>query len=95
MASGAAAAGADPLGYGDEQIYDWLDQAAVEIDRARREELLQMATERTAQLYYGNSWGFSNIYTGKGSYVKNFNGGWWTVDLATPDNLVWIAADER
>ncbi len=86
---------ADPLGYGDEQIYDWLDQAAVEIDRARREELLQMATERTAQLYYGNSWGFSNIYTGKGSYVKNFNGGWWTVDLATPDNLVWIAADER
>ncbi len=81
---------ADPLGYGDEMLYDLLDQAAVEIDRAHREDLLQAATRRTAELYYGNSWGYFNIYTAKRSTVKNFTGGWWTVDLATPDNLVWL-----
>ena len=85
---------ADPFGYGDELLYDLLDQAAVEPDRAKREELLQMATRRTAELYYGNSWGFFNIYTAKRSTVKNFNGGWWTVDLATPDSLVWLDEGE-
>lgn len=85
---------ADPLGYGDDMLYDLLDQAAVEIDRAHRLELLQAATRRTAELYYGNSWGWYNIYTAKGSHVKNFNGGWWTVDLATPDNLVWLDEGE-
>ncbi|MCY3934870.1 MAG: ABC transporter substrate-binding protein [Chloroflexi bacterium] len=85
---------AEPLGYGDELLYDLLDQAAVEIDRAHREDLLQQATRRTAELYYGNSWGWFNIYTAKRNTVKNFNGGWWTVDLATPDNLVWLDEGE-
>ena len=75
-------------------LYDLLDQAAVEIDRAHREELLQAATRRTAELYYGNSWGYFNIYTAKRNTVKNFTGGWWTVDLATPDNLVWLDEGE-
>ena len=84
----------EPLGYVDEPLYELLDQAAVEIDRAKREELLQAATRHTAANYYGNSWGYFNIYTAKRNTVKNFNGGWWTVDLATPDNLVWLDEGE-
>jgi ABC-type transport system substrate-binding protein len=86
---------ASELGYADEQVWDYLSQAAVEMNEARREELLQNATRRVAELYWAPSWGYFNIFTVKRTYVKDFEGGEWTLNLVTDDHNVWIAEDER
>ncbi len=86
---------ASPLGYKDQQIFDWLAQAAVATDEAARETELQNATTRIAELYWQSSFGFFNIFTVKRSYVKDFQGGEWTLNLVTDDHNVWIAEDEK
>ena len=86
---------ASPPGYKDQQIFDWLSQAAVATDEAARETELQNATTRIAELYWQSSFGFFNIFTVKRSYVKDFQGGEWTLNLVTDDHNVWIAEDEK
>jgi peptide/nickel transport system substrate-binding protein len=86
---------ASPLGYQDDQIFEWLSQAAVETNEAERIEQLQNATKRIGELYWDPSFGFFNIFTVKRSYVKDFQGGEWTLNLVTDDHNVWIAEDER
>lgn len=84
-----------PLGHADEEIWDLLAKAAVNMDEAEREQQLQAATTRIAELQWLISWGHYNIFTAKRSYVKDFFGGEWTLNLCTDDHNVWIAEDER
>lgn len=86
---------ASPLGYTDDQIHEWLSQAAVEMDEPTREVQLQNATKRIQELNWLISWGHYNIFTAKRTYVKDFFGGEWTLNLVTDDHNVWIAEDER
>ena len=83
------------LGYEDEEIFDLLDAAAVNLNEEEREEQLQAATRRIAELYWEPAFGFFNIFTVKNNYVKDFFGGEWTLNLVTDDHNVWIAEDER
>jgi peptide/nickel transport system substrate-binding protein len=83
------------LGYEDEEIFDLLDKAAINLNEEEREQQLQAATRRVEELYWGPSFGFFNIFTVKNNYVKDFYGGEWTLNLVTDDHNVWIAEDER
>lgn len=83
------------LGYEDEEIFDLLDKAASNLNEEEREQQLQAATRRIAELYWEPAWGFFNIFTVKNNYVKDFFGGEWTLNLVTDDHNVWIAEDER
>ena len=60
-----------------------------------REEQLQAATRRVAELYWEPAFSFFNIFTVKNNYVKDFFGGEWTLNIATDDHNVWINEDER
>lgn len=82
-------------GYEDEQVFELLDLAAANVNEEERIEQLQAATRRIAELYWGSSFGFFNIFTVKNNYVKDFQGGEWTLNLVTDDHNVWIAEDER
>lgn len=84
-----------PLGHADDEVWDLLFQAATEMDEALREEQLQGATTRIAELQWLISWGHYNIFTVKRPYVKDFFGGEWTLNLVTDDHNVWIAEEER
>ena len=86
---------AKPLGYKDDQIFKWLTQAAIEMDEPTRQEVLENATKRMHELRWLVSWGHFNIFTAKRSYVKDFFGGEWTLNLVTDDHNLWIAEDER
>jgi len=86
---------AAPLGYKDQEIFDWLKQAATATDETARETELQNATKKIASLYWDPSFGFFNIFTVKRSYVKDFEGGEWTLNLVTDDHNVWIDQTEK
>lgn len=84
-----------PLGYDDPEVYDLLAKAAVNLNEEEREQQLQSVTTKIAEQYRAPSYGFFNIFTVKRSYVKDFQGGEWTLNLVTDDHNVWIAEDER
>lgn len=84
-----------PWGYRDDEIFNLLDKAAVNMNEEERIKQLQAATRRIADLYWAPSFSFFNIFTVKNNYVKDFYGGEWTLNIVTDDHNVWIAEDER
>lgn len=86
---------AEILGYDDPEVYDLLEAAAVSLSREDREQKMQAVTRLVAEQYRAPSFGIYNLFTVKRTYVKDFQGAEWTLNLVTDDHNVWIAEDER
>jgi peptide/nickel transport system substrate-binding protein len=81
---------ASPLGYEDAEIHDLLDEANITTDAAKRDGLLQEATELIYSKYWGSCMGFRDFFTASRSYVHDFPGTMWHENLVTEKNNVWV-----
>jgi len=78
------------MGYEDAEIFALLDQANAVVDPAERDEVLRQAADKIYSQYWAVPMGFRNTYQASRSWVHDFHGVMWFMNLCTDYNNVWL-----
>jgi peptide/nickel transport system substrate-binding protein len=88
---GREAATAKALKYDMPEIYDLLDKANLTIDPAKRDEILREAQEKLFSQYLSVPLQHSSGYAAAQTWVHDFPGAMWTLNVVTDRNNAWVA----
>ena len=87
---GRDAATAQALKYDMPEIYDLLDEANVTIDPGKRDNILREAQEKLFSQYLAIPMRHRVGYSATRSWVQDFGGLFWTANICTERNNVWL-----
>ncbi|MEM5774519.1 MAG: ABC transporter substrate-binding protein [Anaerolineaceae bacterium] len=79
------------LGYTNEEASALLDQANMEVDPAKRDEMLRTAQDMVYSDYVAYTLGFGSGGVIINEKVQDFEPGLWFLNLVTTKNNVWVA----
>lgn len=79
------------LGYTNEEASALLDQANMEVDPAKRDEMLRTAQDMVYSDYVAYTLGFGSGGVIINEKVQDFEPGLWFLNLVTTENNVWVA----
>lgn len=78
------------LGYDDPEVYDLLDQASAIVETGERDEVLREAQDKIYGQYWAVPLGFHLGYSASRSWVHDFYGPSWWLNLCTEQNNIWV-----
>jgi peptide/nickel transport system substrate-binding protein len=78
------------MGYDDASVFALLETANSLVDTAERDKILQEAAHRIYSQYWAIPMGFRQTYQASGSWVHDFHGVTWFLNLCTEQNNVWV-----
>jgi ABC-type transport system substrate-binding protein len=78
------------MGYEDAEIFALLDRANTIVDPAERDEVLRQAADKIYSQYWAVPMGFRNTYQASRSWVHDFHGAQFFLNLCTEYNNVWV-----
>ena len=87
---GREAATSVAMGYDMPGVHDTLDEANITIDPGQRDNMLREAQETLFSQYLAVPMRHSTGYFGTRSWVHDFPGLFWTADICTEQNNVWV-----
>jgi len=87
---GRTAATSQALHYDMPEIYDLLDQANVTTDPGERDNILREAQDKLFSQYLAIPMQHSTGYSATRSWVQGWHGIFWTANICTEKNNVWV-----
>jgi ABC-type transport system substrate-binding protein len=87
---GRDSATATAMSYVMPEVHDLLDQANVTLDPEERDQILREAQDVMFSQYMAIPLRHRSSYDGTHSYVNDLNGIFWTANLVTDNNNVWL-----
>jgi ABC-type transport system substrate-binding protein len=87
---GRDAATATAMGYDMPEVHDLLDQANVTLDASERDQILREAQDLMFSQYMAIPLRHRSGYDATRSYVHDLNGIFWTANIVTDQNNVWL-----
>jgi len=90
---GRDAATSMALNYDMPEVHDMLDEANVTIDEGKRDNMLREAQEKMFSQYMAIPMRHRTGFSATNARVQDWNGLFWTANIVTDRNNVWVQED--